>query len=379
MSTTTTATTTSTNSHPSSSIALKDKDTLTASFNYWGSTSAPKESEILHIFNGSSTELRSVECPVTDIRPYGLSNFDLNTHGFKVMRHSSALLPPQRDSIPDFHDTDLVNGTYWPELVSLLKAQLGVRCAAAINTTVRDIKQTAPTGFDPKHPRFTQQSMQPFFIVHGDYTAAGARAQLRAVAPTFFADNNNMAGTSAAERDKFFALRAEIIAAEDAAMRLQGITDQWQWSGENYTGPRWAMLSVWRPLEPVAADPLGLMDPRTLLPRRRREEEEQEGEDGKTPYVALQRVYKSRPGFEPEFRSENMLAVAPRDGSQHRWFYISQQQPEEVYALKLFDSEAHRRDGNEVAEWVAHSAFALPDQEGERLRRSVEVRMVVIW
>ncbi|OQV07421.1 hypothetical protein CLAIMM_11860 [Cladophialophora immunda] len=372
------STTTTTQTRPSYSVALKDKnedkDTLTASFNYWGSTSAPQESEILHIFNGSSTELQRVRCPVADIRPYGLSSFDLTTHGFQVLRHPSTLLPPQSDAVPDFHDTDLVNATYWPELVSMLKAQLGVRSAAAIGTTVRDIKETDADTFDPKNPRFVKQSLQPFFIVHGDYTAAGARAQLRAVAPTFFEDNHNIEGTTEAERREFFALRDEIIAAEDAAMGQQGLSDQWEWSGQNYHGPRWAMLSVWRPLEPVHRDPLGVLDPRTLLSRT----DDDAIEKNNPAYIALQRVYKARPGFAPEFRSENMIAVAPRDGAMHQWYYISEQQPDEVYALKLFDSEAHRQ-GRRVAPWVAHSAFALPDQEDQRLRRSVEVRMLVIW
>ncbi|KIY00950.1 uncharacterized protein Z520_03616 [Fonsecaea multimorphosa CBS 102226] len=372
-----TTTTTTTQAHPSYSVALegKDKDTLTASFNYWGSTSAPQESEIQLIFTGSSTELQRVQCPVSDMRAAGLSTFNLSTHGFQVLRHSSNLLPPQRASVPDFHDTDLVNGSYWPELASMLKTQLGVRCAAAINTTVRDMAQKAPDNnnktddgsFDPKNPRPAKRSLQPFFIVHGDYTAAGARAQMRAVAPTFFADNHNETGTTEAERDAFFNLRAEIIAAEDAAMQREGVTDHWEWSGNNYNGPRWSMLSVWRALEPVRRDPLAVLDPRSLQPG-----------DVETPYVALQRVYKARPGFEPEFRSENMIAVAPEDGCSHQWYYISEQQPDEVYALKLFDSEAHR-SRSRVAPWVAHSAFALPGQEDQPLRRSVEVRMLVIW
>ncbi|EXJ66886.1 uncharacterized protein A1O5_10081 [Cladophialophora psammophila CBS 110553] len=383
MSTTTSTTTTTTSQAPASySVALKDKDTLTASFNYWGSTSIPQESDILRIFNGSSTELQRVQCPVTDIRALGLSSFNLSTHGFQVLRHSSALLPPQSDSVPDFHNTDLISATYWPELVSLLKAQLGVRSAAAVNTTVRDVKETDRDGFDPKNPRFVKQSMQPFFIVHGDYTPAGARAQLRAVVSTYFEDNNNMEGTTESERTEFFRLRDEIIAGEEEAMRQEGIGDHWHWSGKNYTGPRWAMLSVWRPLEPVRRDPLGVMDPRTLL----------QPSTAKPPYIALQRVYKGRPGFAREFRSENILAVAP-DQQQlgnkmhtHQWYYISQQTPDEVYALKLFDSEAHRGRGDggrseseEVAQFVAHSAFTLPQQENERLRRSVEVRMMVIW
>ncbi len=150
-------------------------------------------------------------------------------------------------------------------------------------------------------------------------------------------------------------------------MEAEGVADQWDWSGKNYNGPRWGYLSVWRALETVHRDPLGVMDPRSMF----RPEVEK-------PYIGLQRVYNDRPGFEKKFRSENPLIVAPGSGNEHKWYYISQQTPEEVYALKLFDSDAHK-EGSEVSQFAAHSAFSLPEQEDARARRSVEVRVMVIW
>jgi hypothetical protein len=361
------STTTATIEFPASySVALKDQDTVTGSFNYWGTTAEPQESEILQLLTGKSTGLRPVECPVMDIRPLGLSSFDLSTHGFQVLRHASAILPPQSDSIPDFHDTALINATYWPELVSMLKSQLGVRSAVAIGTAVRDVQENTSEEFE--NPRkFGGKSLQPFFVVHGDHTAAGARAHLKAVLPTLFEDTDNTKGTTEEERKEFFALREEIIAAEEAAMKEEGVTDQWAWSGKNYNGPRWGFLSVWRAMETVHRDPLAVMDPRTLF-----------RPDVEKPCIGLQRLYAERPGFEKEFKGENPLIVAPEKGGDHTWYYISQQTPEEVYALKLFDSEAHR-EGSEVAQFAAHSAFSLPDQENQKPRRSAEVRVMVIW
>ncbi|KAJ9610019.1 hypothetical protein H2200_006349 [Cladophialophora chaetospira] len=363
-----TTTTTATEELPSQSVVLGDRETLKADFNYWGTTTDPQESELLAIFTGKSTGLRAVQCPVTDIRPIGLSSFNLGTHGFQVLKHSSALLPPQADSIPDFHDEKHINATYWPELVSMLKSQLGVRSAVAVGSTVRDIQENDPDEFDHKLPRrFLGKSLQPFFIVHGDYTPAGARAHFRAVVPTYFEELNNMEGTTERERKEFFQFRDEVIAAEEKAMKEEGVTDQWAWSGKNYAGPRWGYLSVWRALETVHRDPLGVMDPRSLF---------RPGVE--KPYIGLQRDYRDRPGFEKPFKSENLLAVAPQRGDEHKWYYISQQTPEEVYALKLFDSDA-QKEGSTVAPFGAHSAFSLPDQESEKVRRSVEVRVMVIW
>ncbi len=178
------------------SLAAEGRDALTTHFNYWGTTTEPVEAEIFQIFTGTSTALRAVQSSVTDIRPLGLSSFNLSTHGFQVLRHSSAILPPQADSVPDFQDAALVNGTYWPELVSMLKSQLGVRSAVAVGSTIRDVQEADAEEFDVKQPRrMLGKSFQPFFIVHGDYTPPGARAHFRAVVPTYFQEVESMEGT----------------------------------------------------------------------------------------------------------------------------------------------------------------------------------------
>ena len=374
------STITQTKAAPSYSAALNgngnEKSTLVASFNYWGLSSNPEESELAAILSGRSSSLKSVPCPVTDIRSQGLSHFTLSRNGFQVLKHSSALLPPQSDSVPDLHDPSVVNKSYWPELASMLKSQLNVRSAVAMNTIVRDVETDPTYNVHPnqntewnRNPRAQAgRSFQPFFIVHGDYTPPGARAHFRAITPeNYFEANDNLEGTSEAERAEFFRLRQQIIDAEEDAMREEGVSDQWAWSGKNYAGPRWAMLSVWRPLEPVHRDPLAVMDIKTLL-----------RPDVETPYFKLERVYRDRPGFEPNFKSENMIGNAPQDGKEHQWYYLSQQQPDEVYALKLYDSEAQKKD-SDAAQFVAHSAFTLPELDNQPLRRSCEVRMMVIW
>ncbi|KIW38863.1 uncharacterized protein PV06_08691 [Exophiala oligosperma] len=349
-----------------------DDERVEGIFNYWSRPSPPAVEEVFSVFNGTSSSQKSVRCDVSDIRTHGLSSFHLASHGFQILRHSSSLLPPQTDRIPDFHDDQTTKDLYWPEVTSLIQSTLKARSAIAITTTVRDVSEVVETNQNHGNPRANKnQRFQPFTVVHGDYTPPGARGHMRAMLPTFFEDNGMSGSNTPAERERFFSLRDQIIKAEDEAMaREGGVTDQWSWSGENYAGPRWMMLSVWRPLETVHRDPLAVMDPKSLLLKP--------GQEGKPPYALFTRMYRDRPGFEKEYQSENLLPLAPENGADHKWYYISEQKPDEVYALKLFDSEAQKQDSN-VAPWVAHSAFPLPGQEGRDARKSVEIRVMVIF
>jgi hypothetical protein len=339
-------------------------------FNYWSKTESPSNTEyIFKISNGTSPDLVPVSTTVRDIRSIDASHFNIDSHGFQVLHHASSLLPPQAPLVADFSDQALMRNVYWPETVELVKTQLGARAAVAINTTVRDIAPRTLERLSADNPRANPRaSLEPFFFVHGDYTAPGARGHLRAMLPSFFEDNGCMEGTTAEEREHFFRLKHEILHSEDTAMDADGVTDPWQWSGRNYEGPRWAMLSVWRPLETVQRDPLGLMDPNTLF----------NGSSHSETVVPLPRIYKNRPGFEGEYKSENLLPLPPTQGKKHDWYYTSEQRPEEVYAIKLFDSEAYK-EGSTVVPYAAHSAFALRAQETKPLRRSAEVRVLVIW
>ena len=416
MSTTITATTTA-SAGEAITTTLKPAP-ITASFNYYSSPTPPSTTEISAIFGGTSSKLSSQTCPVHDIRAT-LSTYTLSHHGFQILQHSSQHLPPQSPAIPDFQNDTFIQKTYWPELTALLKTQLGVRSAIAINTTHRDLRvvdKIQARDINALNPRAANVPFAGFFVVHGDYSPAGGRAHLRAMAPGFFEENKSLEPTTTAEeRAEFLGLRDEIMHAEEEGMQDEGLLPDdrelsaeekteasWKWTGANYKGPRWAILSVWRPLEVVEKDPLGLMDARGFFfgedsqiggraSSDKMRVEVKEKEKGR--WVGYDRNYKARPGFVPEYRSENVLPLPPTSTShtangetpaeeQHNWFYISSQNPSEVIALKLFDSEAHLADveqTREVVPFAPHSAFALPNQEGRSGRRSVEVRVFVVW
>lgn len=180
------------------------------------------------------------------------------------------------------------------------------------------------------------------------------------------------------DRARFFRLREEVIAAEDKAMLEQGIDPEsvdmvegkgghWEWDGTGYEGPRYGIFSIWRPWETVHRDPLALL----LSP--------EEGEEG-LEYAVLPRTYKDRPGHVKEYYSENPLVRPPKEGTKHDWVYLSEQTPEEVLAIKFYDSEALKGGGDGKVRFMCpHSAFKLEGSEECPPRRSSELRVWCIW
>ncbi|KAM0817769.1 putative GA4 desaturase [Seiridium cardinale] len=347
--------------------------TLSASFNYYSLETSPELDDISS-FNGTSSDIASRTLPVTDLRGLSesLSRYNHETHGFQIL-HQPLAIDASHSSV---HDPKIMYSEYYPSIVSLLKERLNVRSAVVINHTLRDVSVQEAHHVDPKNPRPVGKSLAPFFLAHSDYTPAAARAHLRAMTPEWFRGTKTEAGTTDEERKDFFRLRDEIIYAEDEAMRNSGLEagngdaisgkgGQWDWDGHGYDGPRYAMFSIWRPWETVKRDPLAVLDT----------------QGHEFSYVSLPRMYRNRPGCIPEYYNENVLVKPPTLGGKghHGWYYIKEQKPEEVLALKFYDSEALRRDDSKIRLMCPHSAFHTPEMDNEPVRRSCELRVWCIW
>ncbi|KAF7528061.1 hypothetical protein G7054_g10263 [Neopestalotiopsis clavispora] len=352
-----------------------------ASFNYYSLETKPKLDD-LSIINGTSTDITSRDLPVVDLRSLEqpLSSYHHETHGFQIL-HQPLPIDASHASV---HDSGVMSAQYFPAMVTLLKESLGLRAAVVINHTLRDLPSQEDTHVDPKNPRPKGKSLAPFFIAHSDYTPAAARAHFRAMTPRWFAETDTEVGTTPVEREEFFRLREEIISAEDAAIRESGISVEqsdrdgeatdtttvngkgghWNWDGTGYTGPRYAMFSIWRPWETVQRDPLAVMDTRGL----------------DLQYIPLPRAYKNRPGCVKEYYNENVLVKPPKRGdtSLHKWCYVSEQKPEEVLAIKFYDSEV-LRTGAQKPIMCPHSAFHAEGMEDKPVRRSCELRVWCVW
>ncbi|KAI2609841.1 GA4 desaturase [Hypoxylon fragiforme] len=356
---------------------------LHATINYY-SLPTPPSLDDLSILDGTSPNIASHKVPVADLRSLPLSSYNHSTHGFQVL-HQPLAINPSHEFV---HDPTILTSQYYPSIISLLKEQLHVRSTVVINSTLRDIPAPDPSAppMDYKNPRPTTggASLFPFSLAHSDYTPGGARTHLRAMTPDWFSATGTADGcTSADERTLFLRLRDEIIDAEDRAMRKAGLEPgddyaaaaapadggkkkggYWTWDGRGYDGPRYAMFSVWRPWETVRRDPLAVL----LAPAA--------DPDG---CVALPRMYRNRPGCVSEYYNENALVRPPARGGEQVWGYISEQKPEEVLALKFYDSEALRRGDGSVRLMCPHSAFTLPGTEDQPARRSCELRVWCIW
>lgn len=114
---------------------------------------------------------------------------------------------------------------------------------------------------------------------------------------------------------------------------------------------RFAVINVWRPIVgPVLRSPLAVLDATSMQP-----------ED----FVATDLVYKDRVG--------EIYTI--RYSPEHRWYFLSAMQTDDVLLLKCFDS-----DPAVTARFTAHSAFELDGAtESTPHRESIEVRTLAFY
>jgi hypothetical protein len=122
-------------------------------------------------------------------------------------------------------------------------------------------------------------------------------------------------------------------------------------AAEPWLKKRLVLMNFWRPITTVQRTPLALCDASTVLPSDLNDSEIRGGLDD-----------PSRP---PLFGFN--LSYNPN----HRWYYVPQMRPDEVFAFKLYDSDPQR------PQWVGHTAFNDPDStEDAPPRQSMEIRTV---
>ncbi|KAJ7583609.1 hypothetical protein C8J56DRAFT_213735 [Mycena floridula] len=115
------------------------------------------------------------------------------------------------------------------------------------------------------------------------------------------------------------------------------------------------LINFWRPLkEPVARNPLAVMDWRTLNFK-----DASEGGD-------LNIVRRIRPTYE-----NYNLNISYNPG--HEWYYMSGQAPDDVLLFKCYDS---LEDGTALS--TAHSSFDHEKFQGLPTRKSVDMRFFVL-
>ena len=138
----------------------------------------------------------------------------------------------------------------------------------------------------------------------------------------------------------------QALGSEDEAFLITG------------SGRRFIVLSIWRPIKTVKRDPLGVCDARTVADEH---------------LVPLRRMYPD--GKEGENVLVRAGASAVGSECRHRWYWMSDQRPDEVLLIKIFDSEG--AEGRVTR--TPHASFEIDCPEEEAPRENIEVRAVVCF
>jgi len=120
---------------------------------------------------------------------------------------------------------------------------------------------------------------------------------------------------------------------------------------EPWIRKRMVLMNFWRPITVVQRTPLALCDASTVEPGDLHDSEIRGGLDD--------------PNRPPLFGFN--LSYNPK----HRWYYVPQMRPDEVFAFKLYDSDPKR------PQWTGHTAFNDPESPADAPpRQSMEIRTV---
>lgn len=304
----------------------------------------------------------------------------LATHGFSALHHPTTLHGAPYD-LTSWKDPALLAQHYVPETEAMLKRLIGCRTVVTETLLLRStlwtesdaLAQHAGHGSDtsntPAEQSTVEQQQQqeseekklsdletgfPQYIgfnmshggaspapkIHIDFAPSGARLHIRNYHPVM---------TVAA---------GDIITAEDGVVAAGGNL------AADYDGPRWALYSIWRPLKRVQRDPLALGDPRTF-------------EDGDYVSCNIRMPYLGREGVEGMAHDSESYVARWNEGQ--RWYWVKDQEPEEVLVIGLWDS-GFEEPGKLGFGGTFHSSVDLEGAEQqEEPRESLELRCLAIW
>jgi hypothetical protein len=114
---------------------------------------------------------------------------------------------------------------------------------------------------------------------------------------------------------------------------------------------RVVLMNLWRPITTVQRTPLALCDASTVQPADLHDSEIRGGlDDPNRPPL-----YGYNLSYNPD----------------HRWFYTSRMEPNEIFAFKLYDSDSAR------PQWTGHTAINDPEAPADAPpRQSMEIRTI---
>ena len=222
---------------------------------------------------------------------------DARTNGELSLDTSGYLLAGHRTAVRDFFDPHELTATYYPEIIDLVKRHSGAHRVEVFDHTLRSGDETE---------RQEKRLREVIRGAHNDFTEWSGPQRLRDILPD----------------------EAEALLAR-----------------------RFAIIQVWRPIQPVIeSNPLAMADARSVAP-----------ED----LLVAERRYPNRVG----------QTYRLRYNPAHRWAYFPRQSRDEAIVFKVYDSATDGR-----ARFTPHTSFDDPTTPaGAVPRQSIEVRTLALF
>ncbi|KAI0440508.1 hypothetical protein F4803DRAFT_577571 [Xylaria telfairii] len=156
------------------------------------------------------------------------------------------------------------------------------------------------------------------------------------------------------------ALYAHIDQSDKGAHTLLGnyLPDE----AEKLTKTRWGTVNLWRPIQTIRRDPLGFCDGRTT------------SDEDLVPMDAIPPPKGTRSlVYESIAKGDGFQTLEVRASPRHKWYYLSEMQPDEAVVFKCYDSK------NSSEGRCCHASFSLPQAANYAPRESMEMRFFVFY
>ncbi|KAF7188222.1 Oxidoreductase chyM [Pseudocercospora fuligena] len=320
--------------------------------------------------------------PLHDIRPKLASTSPeelLQSHGFGVVKHHSSFLDQLNGEELSSH---AIAETYHPEVVDLVKKTTGCKEVFIVGSVFRQGKR-APEAYKlPTERRAISQAVDQPQSQQQHKLAGQSKLQLAAPVRVPHMDSTPLGArqTIRFEQKAMYdvAKRAGIIDAEDAIYQNPVTKESDDAIAERYDGPRYAAYSIWRPLRKVGRDPLA------VAPRKK-------GQATTTGGDFVHHFYENKIRGDEELKGDflkeyTMLGVSNAEARSEdvdddaiKWYHVSEQEPDEVLFIKLFDSYALGISAQHApAPW--HGSPEIGDAAtSDEPRESIDIRIVAFW